>query len=233
MKSSIYHYKLLESVYLTDSILKLQLGPINKILNYLSGQYIKLYFENNHSYFFSIANIPNNHGIIELHIRINSKNVIHLRPLIGKKDKTTNLVLEGPYGKNSYPTSNDPLLLIAEGLGIITLKIFLDQAVANNDSREIKLIWFLKEEDKNYYFLTDLSIYSSFLPAFSYQTEFYTSNSIFQPNLESSLTNLLHKNCIYIAGSSILVTKVTELLKSNKVEYKSLHSDALDLKKIS
>ena len=232
MKSSIYHYKLLESVYLTNSILKLQLGPISKILNYLPGQYIKLYFENNYSCFFSIVNIPNDQGIIELHIRINSKNLALLRPLIEKNDKITNLVLEGPYGKNSYPTSNDPLLLIAEGLGIIPLKIFLDKAIANNDSKEIKLIWFIKDEDRKYYFITNLHKYLNFLTTFAYQTEFYTSNSVFPPNLGNILTKyLVHKNRIYISGSSVLLTKVTDFLKSSKFKYKGLHSDVLDLKK--
>ncbi len=171
------HYTVNKYHKLTEHVYQVLLTPKNKSIAYHAGQYIKITCNDGVSLPFSIANAPCADRHLELEIKTAAHNPYTCEIIEKIKNKSV-LQLSGPYGNMIYRNTPDmPIIFLAGGTGIVPLHAIIEQALAENDRRQLHLYWggkyahtlYLREQMEVY---TTLSENFSFTPVVN-QTDAY------------------------------------------------------------
>lgn len=108
---------------------------------YRAGQYLEILHRDGSPKPFSIANAPNQAGIIELHIRHLADNP-YTTELIKEIKQQRLLRIQLPYGNCIYPKELQmPTILLAGGTGFASMKAILEDALGQAVAEPIYLYW--------------------------------------------------------------------------------------------
>ncbi len=131
---------------LNNSVIQLKLElPKTKRLQFLAGQYIDILLREGKRRSFSLANPPHEDQLLELHIQYYKDGLFSEYAAHDLKQKTV-LRIEGPFGQFTLQQSERPILMIAGGTGFAPIKSLVEQALKNNDQRNITIYWGAKTE---------------------------------------------------------------------------------------
>lgn len=137
---------------LTHNVLKLTLKTDN-LAKWIPGQYINLVNPNNIIRSYSIANIPEDDGFIELHIKLRPDGVMS-QWLIDEASLASSIIIRGPNGDCFYVNVDKvafDILLVGTGTGLAPLIAIAKAALKLNHQGTITLLHGGLVEDDIYY----------------------------------------------------------------------------------
>lgn len=227
---------ILNSVELAaPNVHKMNFIPIdNKRLDYRAGQYIFVRFMSSalpkESHPFSIVSAPSTGENSLVVMAKESGDYTEKLKLLRQGDKA---VIEGPYGdfwSNSAAAKENPIVLLAGGIGITPHLSILDEQLAANPERSVHLIWgaahiqdtfnldmFKKMEQDNPNFRFYLILSREDHPPYSHgqiNTEYLSEIGI----------NALYSNAdFFICGPSGMMTAMESILINNGVDTSRIH----------
>ena len=139
-ESRLFSIAWLESkTSLSDTISKLILKPKIK-LDYLAGQFINIRMNKSHIRSYSLANMPNQDGTIELHIKkMHNGKLSHW--LVDDSNVTDEIEIQGPFGFCTYQLAitDKDIIMIATGTGLAPVLGVLMDAFAHSHTGHISL----------------------------------------------------------------------------------------------
>lgn len=118
-------------------------------LEYLAGQYIDIQYADFSPRSFSIANAPNDSGIIELHVRLVEDGVFTNFLFNSFKEKSV-LKIEGPKGEFFLRKSDKDIIFVAGGTGFGPIKAIIEDMIAKKIKRKIYLYWGVRDKQDIY-----------------------------------------------------------------------------------
>ncbi len=133
--------------HLNHDVMQVFLKILNdESLRYLAGQYIDLIHHDFEPRAFSIANAPNNDGLIELHIRLIEGGKF-TNFVFNQLKENSLLRLEGPKGDFFFrEDSKKPVILMAGGTGFAPIKSIVEHAIVTKLNRTIYIYWGVRDE---------------------------------------------------------------------------------------
>ncbi|OYY95422.1 MAG: CDP-6-deoxy-delta-3,4-glucoseen reductase [Hydrogenophilales bacterium 28-61-23] len=126
---------------LADDVMAVWLKlPSNERLQFLAGQYIDFLLKDGKRRSFSLANSPEDDGLLELHIRhvLGGQFTDHVFGAMKAKDI---MRISGPYGSFFLRESDKPAIFVAGGTGFAPIKSLLNHAFHHEIQREFVLYW--------------------------------------------------------------------------------------------
>lgn len=116
--------------------------PQNQRFHYLPGQYIDLLLRDGRRRSFSIANPPDEEGVLELHVRRVPDGYFTNYIFDGMKERDL-LRFQGPLGTFFLRDGEEqrPLLFVAGGTGFAPIKAILEYALAEGIRRPMHFFW--------------------------------------------------------------------------------------------
>lgn len=115
--------------------------PQNQRFHYLAGQYIDLLTRDGRRRSFSIANPPDDEGILELHVRRVPDGYLTNYVFDGMRERDL-LRFQGPLGTFFLRAGDDrPLIFVAGGTGFAPIKAILEQAFDEGVTRPMHFFW--------------------------------------------------------------------------------------------
>lgn len=119
-------------------ILNLALPPaIN--FNYYPGQYIEIILKNGATRSYSMANLPSEQNLLQLHIR--NTGGLFSSFAYDELEPRTLLRIEGPFGSFYLRDSERPMVFLASGTGFAPIKALLKQLASSNNKRPVHMYW--------------------------------------------------------------------------------------------
>jgi CDP-4-dehydro-6-deoxyglucose reductase len=126
---------------LADDVMAIWLKlPSNERLQFLPGQYIDFLLKDGQRRSFSLANSPEEDGLLELHIRQvpGGRFTDHVFATMKAKDI---MRINGPHGSFFLRDSDKPVIFVAGGTGFAPIKSILAHAFHHEIDREFVLYW--------------------------------------------------------------------------------------------
>ena len=134
------------------ALLKLAL-PKAPPFAFYAGQYIDLLLPGNISRSYSIANSPDQEGILELHIR-RRENGVCSEMIFGSEPKVKEkgiVRIKGPLGSFTLQEdSGKPIILLATGTGYAPIRSILLDLIRQDSSRAVHFYWGARHQDDLY-----------------------------------------------------------------------------------
>ncbi|EGQ62390.1 CDP-6-deoxy-L-threo-D-glycero-4-hexulose-3-dehydrase reductase, putative, partial [Acidithiobacillus sp. GGI-221] len=125
--------------------------PTTERLQFLPGQYIDILLKDGGRRGFSLANIPGDDALLELHIKRVPGGVFTGHVFSAMKEKDI-LRFEGPLGTFFIrQESTRPLLMVATGTGFAPIKAMLESLFAQGSIRPIHFYWGVRHPEDFYY----------------------------------------------------------------------------------
>ena len=238
----INHHQLYHASYvhskkmLSDDVCQL-LIDCDKIESYRAGQYVNLSrTEDGLARSYSLASYPEHEPYLELHIQRMQNG--ELSQWIFEDLQEGDLIdIQGPLGKCHYDNcdSNTPILMVAGNSGLAPLIGILKQALAEGHNAEIHLYHVVQESVGHYMHnalgeLKEKHANLSYFPCdMNEQGETAAIECSMVKLINSTYTDLSAWR-VYLAGSSKLVTSVSDIVLRKGVAQQQIYSDAFDLK---
>ncbi len=218
-------YEVLTVKKLNHGVHIVQLFPKKKSLKYTAGQYIQIVCKDGVLLPFSIANAPNEKGMIELHIREASDNPYAVE-VIKKLQVGETLTLRGPEGNMIYRESpNLPVIFIAGGVGIAPLKAIIEQYLLHHDQRELHLYWGVKSIE-HAYLNEEFEALAKQHPQLK-MVSLVDNNAVHKKVLED--ISALSDKMVYVAGPVEMVHAAFDYLTHHGVKPQLMFSDTFQL----
>ena len=125
--------------------------PTTERLQFLPGQYIDILLKDGGRRGFSLANLPGEDALLELHIKRVPGGVFTGHVFGAMKEKDI-LRFEGPLGTFFIrQESTRPLLMVATGTGFAPIKAMLESLFAQGSKRPIHFYWGVRHPEDFYY----------------------------------------------------------------------------------
>lgn len=119
----------------------LQLRCDGAALTYQAGQYVDVVLADGQRRSYSMATRAGaGQGLLELHVRHLPGGLFTDR-VFGDLQAGEILQLEGPGGNFYLRDAHSPVILLASGTGFAPLKALIEEAIANNNKRTMRLYW--------------------------------------------------------------------------------------------
>jgi CDP-4-dehydro-6-deoxyglucose reductase len=130
---------------LAPDVMLLQLKlPVNERLQFLPGQYIEILLAQGKRRAFSLANAPDEDGLLQLHVRLVPGGVFTEQVFSAMKERDI-LRFEGPHGnfflRDSPGSESRPAILLAGGTGFAPIKAIVEHIIRHRIARPITLYW--------------------------------------------------------------------------------------------
>ncbi|MGB1110133.1 MAG: CDP-6-deoxy-delta-3,4-glucoseen reductase [Gammaproteobacteria bacterium] len=123
--------------------------PKDQLLQFLPGQYIDVLIEDGKRRAFSIANAPNEHGMLELHIRHVPGGLFTDKVFATLKEKSI-LRIRAPLGTFYLRDDDRPLIMVGGGTGFAPIKGIIEGALTQGCSRPIHFFWGVRSKEDLY-----------------------------------------------------------------------------------
>jgi CDP-4-dehydro-6-deoxyglucose reductase len=124
-------------------LLELKL-PTSERLQFLPGQYIEFLLPQGHRRAFSLANAPDQDGLLQLHVRRIPGGVFTEQVFTTMKERDI-LRFEGPHGgfylRDAAAELPRPMILLAGGTGFAPIKAIVEHMIAHGIVRPMTLYW--------------------------------------------------------------------------------------------
>ncbi|MGP1930530.1 MAG: NAD(P)H-flavin reductase [Arsenophonus sp. ET-YP4-MAG3] len=230
---TILSCKVISIETITDTVYRVRLLPEGQF-SFRAGQYLMIIMNEYNKCSFSLASIPSEKKIIELHIG-GSKFNFYTMEVMKYIFTQNNINIDIPHGKAWFrEKSKKTIILIAGGTGFSYIRAILYAALEENSDRDITLYWGGKRL-KDLYDLVELQNLSK-----RYQNikiipviEYYESNwrgrtgTVLSAVLDDFTS--LTKYEIYIAGCFEMVKIAKDRFCSEKnINLKYLYGDAFE-----
>ena len=229
IKSKILPCKIKAFSYVGENILLLTLRlPPKANFDYLAGQYIDLSLGGiTRSY--SIANTNRQQEQIELHIR-NMPNGQMSKLLFDTPLVTGQLMrLAGPKGTFFVRKGQKPLIFIATGTGISSIKAMLEQLIDENDPRRVHLYWGMRYQTELYcdalYDYAKRFPQVHFTPVLSREAGARHSQAYVQHRVVQDFPSLSDVE-VYACGSLDMIKDAKKLFMQTGLHSDAFYSDA-------
>lgn len=232
-----YDTKLVDSYYLTQTILKVNLRKPCSFV-YKSGQYIDLYFEDSKCRSFSIANSPSG-DVIELHIQDSTGEM----GLYFKEIEQSNRILKLSHPKGHCQCPDPilrPIVFIAGGCGFAPVKAMLECITKSEQSNHpISLYWGGMEKEDLYYH-QQLCLWAKTYDWFNYIPVLESLSDIKDKNIyrTGNVVDCVLRDFpffrmkdVFIFGSAAMVSYFVTL-SQDRIEHEYFHSDFTSNKKM-
>lgn len=126
---------------LTSDVAVLRIGlPVGTTFRFRAGQYVELIVNKNQRRSFSIANAPQDHGVIELHVRLVEGGLFTPTVFEGLK-VADQISLVGPKGGFYLRAEDRPVIIVASGTGFAPIKSMVLDAVRRKLKGPAILYW--------------------------------------------------------------------------------------------
>ena len=137
-----FNYTVTKKEQLTDEVIRLYLkAPESSRMSFIAGQYIEILLENTEFNYFSLAGMPNEDGLLELHVRYYQGGAFSEYVFAELKESDT-ITLQGPLGNFYFrKESPRPILLVAGGTGFAPIKAIIEQMIADGIDRDVYFYW--------------------------------------------------------------------------------------------
>jgi len=216
---------------LNHNVIRIELLTEN-LKNWIPGQYLNLMNPAGVSRSYSIANIPQQEGYIELHIKLKEDGLMS-QWLQNTATVNTRVHIRGPFGKCYYIKSHKPsfdMLLVGTGTGLAPLLAIAKSALNEKHQGKITLIHG-GSQDSDIYFdealQTLASVYDNFdyIPCVLKTNGRYPEASIFNKTL-SHLSPNIKAMQVYVCGPSDTTTQLKTKVFLAGVPSQNIFSDA-------
>lgn len=219
-KARLIHKRLLNSF-----VVRLDLEPSHEI-PCIPGQYLNLSPKSGLSRCYSIANIPEEDGYIELNIKFHNQGMVsswaHQEAQVG--DEVT---ITGPLGSCFYHNPEKkkfPILLLGAGTGIAPLRGILLDALRQEHQGSIYLMQGGLNHSHLYYEGEFLNLAASH-SFFHYSSSLKEDGGDLKEDFLKGLTDLSQTR-VYICGSPQLVVSLKKMVFLKGVPFNHIFSDA-------
>lgn len=127
---------------LAPDVIELQLRlPANERLQFFAGQYIDILLKDGKKRSFSLANAPEDEGLLQLHIR-HVPGGLFTDQVFGSMKARDILRFNGPHGSFYLrEDSTKPIILLAGGTGFAPIKAIVEHVIQRQIDRPIYLYW--------------------------------------------------------------------------------------------
>jgi CDP-4-dehydro-6-deoxyglucose reductase len=232
VKNFVYQLKSIKTV--SNNIALALLIPKTESLNFQAGQYLEILYPDKSYQPFSIANAPQSHGNIELHIRHLATDFA-TESMLSLLKQQKQLFIRGACGNSFYrQTPANPIIILAGGTGFAYAKSIVEQAIINNDQRPLHLYWGVK------------TISDFYLPDLPYVwmqklTNFHYTAVISQPKSQENWSGKtgyaqqvivsdhpdLTSFQVYASGPPAMMSDAFKLFQKHGLKKEFMHSDSL------
>lgn len=179
--------KITSFTYLNYNVLQLKLAVENLAI-WIPGQYLNLINPSGIIRSYSIANLPEQDGFIELHIKLQQQGAMS-HWLKNKAQTNSTVQIRGPLGKCFYfnPQKLDySILLAGTGTGLAPLVAIVRDALRQNHLSDITLVHGgLKDEDL--YYVNELKQLALLYPQLHYDSCVLKSNSGLSESIDKKI----------------------------------------------
>lgn len=251
MISAVY-YRLAQCSAINEDLVRVCLRPQNKsdILQYHAGQYVAIHLDHGSlsteispeiTLNLSIANKPDETGLLEFHIR-HDHNQPLAKAFLAWLNQNKVVKITGPYGKMRLDktSATDQLILIAGGSGIAPFKALLENIIHfNSPPKNIKLIWGIRKQS-DFYLQPFLDNVIKVCPTFHYDICLQPETNAAQwpaligyphERLQTVMNNVCGKKRFYLSGPYAMIQKcLIELQQIHRIEQELIVSDMLPTK---
>lgn len=125
---------------ITDTVYRVQLTPETPVC-FQAGQYLMVVMDENDKRPFSLASMPGQQNLMELHIGVSDMN-LYAMAVMEKIRQQRSIKVDMPHGEAWLrEESQRPLLLIAGGTGFSYVRSILLTALSQQPDRQITLYW--------------------------------------------------------------------------------------------
>ena len=126
----------------TEDVVILELAtPSSHAFTFTPGQYIDILLKDGKRRSYSMANLPVEKGVVELHVRKMNQGTF-TEYAFGKMKAKDILRFEGPLGNFQFDTESDKAaLFVASGTGFAPIKSIIEKLFFEEVERELKLYW--------------------------------------------------------------------------------------------
>lgn len=206
--------------------------PKPQSMQYLAGQYIDLIHPDFEPRAFSIANAPDNSGMIELHIRL-VENGKFTQFIFKHLQARTLLKLTGPKGSFYFrEDSKKPVILVAGGTGFGPVKAIIEHAIKTGISRQIYLYWGVRDKVDLYmdlpYQWADTHNNIHFVPVLSEPNKAWQGKTGFVHQSVLADFEDLTGYEIYACGPPIMIKSVADTFTEQGMIKDNFFSDAFE-----
>ncbi|KTD20257.1 xylene monooxygenase [Legionella israelensis] len=203
---------------------------VDNLEHWIPGQYLSLINPEGTIRSYSIANIPNQEGFIELHVKIYPDGSMG-QWLVNKVTKNTEVKLRGPFGRCFYYNPEQlifNMLLAGTGTGLAPLIAIIKSAMKQNHQGTITLVHGgLSDED--IYYQEELELLSMLFPSFVYDPCVLQSQGLY-PEASIEQRALMHLNQlketrVYVCGPKETTDKMKKKIFLAGVPSQAILSD--------
>jgi CDP-4-dehydro-6-deoxyglucose reductase len=135
-------YQVVEHQLLTPNVARFFLAASDTSIHYQAGQYIKLVHSDGSTSPFSIANAPQEDGLLEFHLLFLKENRRASDIFQQVKERKT-FKLRGPYGSCTleHMSATKPTIFIARSTGFSPVKAVIEEQIRRGTCPPIHLYW--------------------------------------------------------------------------------------------
>ena len=212
--------------HLTDSILQLFLEP-SSIFSYQAGDYLMLGLDQTETKPFSIANAPQDNGLLELHVR-NLDQTEWMQRLFKIKAGDT-LWADGPKPQMKLQHETELNLYIAGGTGIAPIKALLEQRLKQGLNQPTKLYWGARHIEEFYIHDSLLTLAAqdsqlSYIPVLSGDEPNWPGEKGWVHQVAIQQNPDLSQATVYLCGAWAMVqTAETDLINAGLPKLRYIH----------
>lgn len=124
---------------LTSVVNDVKLKPVGEV-TFQPGQYLEILLAENDRRAYSIANVPNPSGVIELHVGAPEDDAKALEVMLALK--TGRVTISPPQGNAFYRENSElPMILVAGGTGYSYTRSILQAVLQKQPQRPVYLFW--------------------------------------------------------------------------------------------
>ena len=221
--------KLVGMSLLNHNVMQVKLD-VDVLKTWIPGQYLNLINPLGDMRSYSIANMPEQEGFIELHVKIYPNGRMG-HWLLNEATKNTHVKLRGPFGHCFYHNPEElafDMLLAGTGTGLAPLSAIIKTALTQNHKGQITLVHGgLTDED--IYYREELEMLSAVFPSFVYDPCVLQSQGVYPEAFieKHVLTHLNHpkETRIYVCGPKETTDKLKKQIFLAGVPSKAILSD--------
>ncbi|MGV6851849.1 MAG: FAD-binding oxidoreductase [bacterium] len=226
--------RVVESNRLTTDVMQLFLAlPKGQKLDFQAGQYIDVLLKGGKRRAFSLANAPDDSGLLELHIRHVDGGDFTGWVFDQMKERAL-LRIEAPLGAFFLQTEPDKNIILAGGgTGFAPLKGMIEQLIAENNTQEVQLFWGTRSEQDLYWHdklldWQDQYSWLSYTPVISETNSAWKGQTGWVHDAIVSNNSDLSNSQVYMSGPPAMINAAKETLFSAGLNSGSLYYDAFE-----
>jgi CDP-4-dehydro-6-deoxyglucose reductase len=227
-------YTVAEHKKMNSNLHYLALKPAtDKKIQYSAGQYLNILLDDGIQLSFTIANAPNDLGVIELFIREVPDNLFTLQ-LLAKAGSSEVVTIKAPYGKVVYHKEpNIPIIFVAGGTGMVLARAILEYMMTQPNPQETVFYWGVSKYedlilDEQFKTWEQTHSWLTYIPVLSSDDDNWTGRTgkVHEAVL-ADFSDLSEKQ-IYASGPNNMVFAASKAFKEHGLKPHWFYSDTLE-----